>query len=506
MSRQQSQQPSQELSRHGGYGNPYGPYPPFYPPFPFPGADKEIPIHCVPFVIDCPGKYKVVKDLCYTGDKVAIIIRASNVDLNFHTHNLVLKNPDATGVLVAEVEEVVIRHDKIILDLPKEKRCLHGDSCKSCNPCKPCPPPPEEPGQCAAIHVRNSNKVDILDCFVENTGYGILAQGTTDLRVLRLLAKNNFKRNLSFENTCGSRVEDSKLTNEQVPEFSGVRIQGDAGQSKLFTMLNTQLYNADVVVRSLAGGIFKNITSFMDSDLFPFSMFQVGIISPDQVDSLQLTDSTFKRRTSENADPDSVTEGLYFITETCKGVVVDNVVVDVEGVLNATVGGISFLGGQGGVCVKNSYIRAKGRSLLGFSNPVYFEEGSQGVILENNKFEAQEGTGSIAVLFDSSLNVFRDNTATSATDTAVGYEFVNSSLNDLRDESILRPVVGISFDETSNSNYRVNTVIRSSTAPVRDLGSKNDFAGDITSSFDAPPLANRSINAKKQSAKKKCRQ
>lgn len=508
MSREQQAQPQPRHGEYGGgYGNPYGPYPSFYPPFPSPCGEKEIPVHCVPFVIDCPGKYKVVKDLCYAGNQVAIIIRASNVDLNFHTHNLTLKDPNATGVLVVDSEEVVIRHDKIILELPQGGRCLHGDSCKSCKPCKPLP---EEPGQSAAIHVRNSTKIDILDCFVENTGHGVLAQGTTDLRVVRLLAKNNFKTNIRLDDTRGTCIEKSKLTNIEPPVEGGVLVQADAGKSELFTMSKTQVYNSDIVIFTLSGGIIQNVDSLMDSDLFLFAMLQVGGFSGTRVDSLQIIDSNFKRITSENANPNSAAEGLYLIPENCHGLVVDNVVVDIESVVNPFLGGINFLGGQGGICVKNSYVRVKGRSPFGFSNPIYFEQNSQGVVLANNKFDGQEGTTSVVVLFDSSFNTFRGNTITAAPSTPLGYEFVNSSLNDLREESILRPVVGISFDETSNSNYRVNTVVRSSAAPVRDLGLKNNFAQDITNAIDVPPLANQPRNlepksgdAKKQSANKR---
>lgn len=497
MSRQSSQaQRGEEVSRYGGYGgygNQCGPYPPFYPPFPFPGGDKEIPIHCVPFVIDCPGKYKVVKDLCYSGDKVAIVIRASNVDLNFHTHNLILKNDNATGVLVADVEEVVIRHDKIILELPQGKpRCLSCKPHKPCDPCKPCPPPPEEPGQCAAIHVRNSNKVDILDCFVENTGFGILAENTTDLRILRLLAKNNYKSNLLSSGTCGTRLEDSKATNVVVPGIAGIAtFPSETAPTRLLTIRNTNLYNSDLFLLNLDGGLIDQVDSLIDDDSYRFNALQTGSsITPGaKAENVTVTHSNFKVVKSENQAPGTQAGGIG-IAKGSRNVVIDSTSSKVESQTpeNNVSTSALLLGGAGNV-VKNCSLQAKGQasgsedalavvvSLSDFPDAEGNTPESFDNFLEGNQIVGENLDFGVSATISSGAS-WKENTL-KIRDTPIGVSFVNTQRSNLLGGLIDGAPVGIEYDEQSSENNTSGLTIRFSTAPVRDFGSRNTNNGPL---------------------------
>lgn len=490
------------------------PYPQFHG---FSPVVDEIPIFSVPFVIDCPGKYKVSKGLCYTGNGVAIIVRASNVDLNFHTHNLVLTDATATGILITDAEEVTIRHDKIRLILSQAKS--QGQPIPTSHKNATCIPLPEEPGQCAGIHIRNSTKVDILDCFIEGTGYGIFAQGTSDLRLVRLLAKNNFKNNVALEDTCGSRLEDSKLTNDTASiassplDFDGLSVRATVtGKSRLLHVSRTNFYNSPIFLRNVMGATIDHINALLDDAGYPLAMFQTGSRTggvPSVAENITVRESIIQIRIP-TATEQNVQGVLLFAGS--KNVWFDRCTVgaSVMGDNPSTSGILSAFTLQGDVSgsgIKNSNIQSQGESPENeFSGSVLF--GSfMGISPTNNEIlecniHAGAGSNYLGNVTAANQLTLVGNTCSTASGVPVGWLMGVCNGAQLEKNCVVGPDVCLVWSRNSSFNDHRDSTLRFRVAPVRDEGLSNTSSGSQAQlSLETPPLGKVDASAIKEFTK-----
>lgn len=303
-------------ARCGGKG--YGGYcPPPYPWFP-PSCDpwspkidcdKAIPIHCLPFVIDKPGKYALAKDLVFCDGAsandgsepvpAAITIKVSCVELDFCKHTLELKKPLAYGVLVRSddgslLQQICILNGKI--HTPIRRRWQTGTRIRNLAP--------------AGIRVNLAEKVLIQNMYVTNLNMGFsITSGDTTIFTLPSRVPTAINKDIKII-SCGTksalidgyyiRTADNFLIRDCTAEITGaVSLDGDfeGGESPTRASLETNgLQEEDPVTGnatnppqgSTKNGLVENFQSkgqgffTFQSENLTFDHVQIRITTLDQ--------------------------------------------------------------------------------------------------------------------------------------------------------------------------------------------------------------------------------
>lgn len=255
----------------------------------------------LPLVITRSGHYVFEKNIHYKGSGSAITIAANDVKVNLKSYSLTLDHPDATGIKVSDVSEIIIEGDAII----------H----KSCH---------NQTGH--GIHVSHANKVLLKDIFTINHHSGLLIEHSIDVNVVQS----------QFLDPAHAGAHVINSTNVQ---FDGCTFAGSANNGLLFSSANQdcRLVNSNfpdaqfsnLLVQQMSGMMVDNCSfTNVGGDPGKANLVQFGdVFTPQQV----AIDVTFRNCTivnrpdlGGNTAPEGL--GLYNVS----GVLVDSCIVDID--------------------------------------------------------------------------------------------------------------------------------------------------------------------------------
>lgn len=267
-------------------------------------CEKPFVIKSVPVVLTQPGKYCVKNDLTYTGSARAITIASDNVTLNFANHSLFLTQPSAVGVYAADVSEITIENDKIIIGTP------------SPNPLS------------AAISFFNVSKATIDNIYTQNTFFGVSIDSSNDILVINSHHKNHTGApQAAAINIVNSRsVTLDNITTEGNSDINRYPTYGvrTLGSTELVSILNSKLLVSDSSIHAdqVNGLLVDNVLATAS----PFTIFnsvQLGGVIPTTTSA---NDVIIRNSTFINRFATPTFDGILVVSGS--GLLIENVVVD----------------------------------------------------------------------------------------------------------------------------------------------------------------------------------
>ncbi len=268
-------------------------------------------------VIDKPGEYIVCKDLTYAGTFVAISIVSSGVTLDFGGHTLSLTQDGAYGVVVPSLADHVTLKNGII----------SGPLSSTLTPTAG-----------ANIYFTQAQHGVIDNMVLKNGYFGVLLDNSSDIRVTKTFINEFFGSDVNIRaNNNGVTLQDcvfqNTTDNQMVIGGINVGLYNGAPTGPItypettnydIALLNCQHINADILIgASTTRGVrIDNVTSVLNDNTYPFTMFEIGIQN-DVTSDVIVTNSSFSNMANQ---PNQNTAGVGIFS--ARNVLFDNVAIE----------------------------------------------------------------------------------------------------------------------------------------------------------------------------------